>query len=92
MTAPLRIFRVTYTARRPGPHGYRKGRVFVKVPYGGSFAMTELLTRMVAIGQVERFEVAMATKREIASWRPFLRRWLPALTASSNLTGVDWTA
>jgi len=89
VTGQVRIFRVTYTTRRHGRRR-RKATVVVKVPYGGAFAMSELLTRMVAIGQLERFEVAAATPREIGLMRQHLQRWLPALT--SGPTEVDWTA
>jgi hypothetical protein len=63
---------------------------YVKVPYGGAFAMSELLTRMVTIGQIERFTIAAATPDEIAVFRPYLVRWLEGLT--SLPTGIDWTA
>jgi hypothetical protein len=65
----------------------------VKVPYGGAFGMTEVLTRMVSVGQIERFTIAAARPGEITpEIRGNLERWLPALTHTSQITGVDWTA
>ena len=63
--------------------------MFVKVPYGGAYAMSELLTRMLTQGQIERVEIAAATPEEIGQNRSTLERWLPALT--NTQTGVDWT-
>lgn len=83
---PPRIYKVRYRGRR------RVATVFVKVPYGGLYGMTELLTRMLAIGQVRWFSLAPATPVEIGLVRDGLQRWLPALTESSSITGVDWTA
>lgn len=64
--------------------------MYVKVPYGGAYAMTEVLTRMVTTGQLERFEVAAVPSKVIPSIRDDLKRWLPALTESG--AAVDWTA
>jgi len=87
----LRIFRVTYITPKHGQRP-RRARVYVKVPYGGAFAMSEVLTRMVSVGQLERFEVAAARPGEITpDIRAALQRWLPALTNTSSITGVDWT-
>lgn len=86
-----RLFKVEYTAtRRPG-YRKRKAMVIVKIPYGGSFAMAEVLMRMVNVGEIERFKVSLPTTEEINGWRNALMRWLPALTMTSEWTGVDWT-
>ena len=94
MTAPIRIFKVTYTsAPVPGVRRRRRAETFVKVPYGGAFGMTEVLTRMTSVGQIARFSVAAATAGESTpEIRKGLERWLPALTHTSDVTGVDWTA
>lgn len=86
-----RIFTVTYKASRHPGYRKRLAKVVVKVPYGGSYAMTEVLTRMVNVGELERFTVAIAAPDEIEAWRSALLRWLPALTMTSDWTGVDWT-
>lgn len=86
-----RLFKVEYTATsRPG-YRRRKAMVIVKVPYGGTYAMTEVLMRMVNVGEIERFRVSLPTKQEMNDWRSALARWLPALTMTSDWTGVDWT-
>jgi len=88
VTAPARIWHVDYTS----VHRRRK-EVFVKVPYGGLFAMTELLTRMLHEDQIVRFQIRKARAGEITpTVRASLERWLPALVGTSSWTGVDWTA
>lgn len=89
MTAPARIWTVTYCGNVGRP---RVATVVVKIPYGGVFAMTELLTRMVTIRQIRWFALWEARPGEIAMARESLERWLPALMRSSERTRVDWTA
>lgn len=82
------IYKVMYCSkRRP-----RIESVIVKVPYGGVFGMTDLLTRMLTIGQIRWFTVEVARTKDITPVRDRLERWLPALTKTSQRTGVDWTA
>jgi hypothetical protein len=90
MTAAIRLFRVTYKATYH-MRQRRVAEIVVKVPYGGAFAMTELLTRMLTVGEIEWFRISLPTKAEIEIWRPRLQRWLPSLVETSELTGVDWT-
>lgn len=79
-----RIYRVDYV----GGHPPRRSTVVTKVPYGGAYAMTELLTRMVTVEELRWFRVSRATPAEIAAHRETMQRWLPALTTN---TEVDWT-
>lgn len=88
MTAPPRIFKITY---RSGVNG-RVTRVFAKVPYGGLFDLNEKLARMMAKGQIVWFRVDVAKPVEIAEHRSTLGRWLGALAESSSVTLVDWLA
>jgi hypothetical protein len=83
----IRIIRVEIKARRGRK---RIHTAYVKVPYGGAYAMSELLTRMLTVGELERFTVSAATADEIAVFRPYLVRWLEGLT--SMRAQVDWTA
>lgn len=82
---PPRIYKVSYRGSR------RVAQTLVKVQYGGMFGMTELLTRMLATGQILWFRVSVAKSSEIAEHRAGLERWLPALENTSSITGVDWT-
>ena len=85
-----RLWRVRYVSKHN-----RKADVVLKVPYGGVFAMTELLTRMVAMGQVRWFRLEAAETPEIEAQkrsRHGLERWLPGLIRTSSVTGVDWRA
>lgn len=88
MTVPPRIYKVTYRS------GVRRriASTVVKVPYGGVFGMTEVLTRMLAVGQVLWYRVDIASTKDITPVRDRLERWLPALIRTSEVTGVDWTA
>lgn len=64
--------------------------VVVKIPYGGVFAMTELLTRLLYVHELMWFRIDAATTKEInAQKRKGLERWLPAFTRDQD---VDWTA
>jgi len=82
----IRIFKLSYRKVRAGK---RVRTVVVKVPYGGAFSMTELMTRMIYVGEVMWFRVEPATGKEIASVRDSMERWLPTLTRDRE---VDWTA
>jgi hypothetical protein len=84
-----RLFRVRYVSKHN-----RKADVVTKVPYGGVFAMSEMLSRMLTIGQLKWFRLDVAQTPEIEAQkatRHGLERWLPALTHTSRYTGVDWT-
>ena len=92
MTARNRIFKVTYTsAQRPGRRR-RRVTAYMKVQYGGAYAMSELLMRMMEVGEVERYTIDFARPDEIAAIRRTLERWLPALMRTSKTTGVRWDA
>jgi hypothetical protein len=82
------LYKVTY---RSGVR-QRVASVVVKVPYGGVFGMTDTLTRMMTTGQIRWFRVEVAQTKDITPVRDRLERWLPALTGTSSITGVDWTA
>jgi hypothetical protein len=86
------IYRVTYKATRHEGHRRRVVQVWVKVPYGGTFGMAEVLTRMMTVGEIEWFEIAVAKTKDINAVRGSLERWLPTLTATSKVTGVRWEA
>lgn len=86
------IYRVTYKATRHEGHRKRVVQVWVKVPYGGTFGMTEVLTRMMTIGEIEWFEIAVAKTKDINAVRDTLQRWLPTLMETSRITGVNWVA
>ena len=89
MTAPPRIFKVTY---RSGLR-YRNAETYMKVPYGGLFGMSEVLSRMLTTGQILWFRIDVAKPGEITpDIRAGLERWMPALTHTSHVTGVDWTS
>lgn len=85
-----RLWRVSYVSKHN-----RKADVVVKVPYGGVFAMSEVLTRMTLMGQVRWFRLEAADTPRIEEQkasRHGLERWMPGLTRTSTYTGVDWTA
>ena len=87
MTYPPRIFRVMY---RSGING-KLVKVFAKVPYSGSYAMTETLTRAVQTGEVAWFRIDPAKPSEITPrMRADLQRWPEALQTSSQKTQVSW--
>ena len=67
----------------------RNATFFAKVPYGGSYDMTEKLTRLQQQEQVKWFKVSGASKEEIARERPGLKRWPEALRETAAITGVD---
>ena len=82
-----RIFRVTY---RSG-HVRRLASVLVKVPYGGIFAMTEVLSRALAIGEIEWFRIERPARISDTE-RAGLVRWTQAFAETSKTTLVSWTA
>jgi hypothetical protein len=82
------IFKVTYRSAVNG----RVARVWVKVPYGGLFDLNEKLARMLAAGQLLWFRVDVAKPKEIEENRSSLQRWLAALTGTTPVTAVDWSA
>jgi hypothetical protein len=86
--APPRIFKVRYRSL----HNGRCATVFVKVPYSGTYGMTEMLTRQQTKRQVMWFRVDVASAKDIAEHRSELARWPDALRASSLITRVDWAA
>jgi len=82
------ILRVEYRSALNG----RKARVFVKVPYGGLFTLNEMLARQLATGQLLWFRVGVATPAEIGVHRSELARAVEALTGTTRITRVDWSA
>lgn len=89
-TAP-RLFAVTVrtplTRTPAGRFQPRSHRLFVKVPYSATFAMSEALSRAMTTGQVEGFSVKVVPPRQIAAIRPLLLRWNEAL---DTIREVDW--
>jgi len=84
-----RLFRVRYVSKHN-----RKADIVAKVPYGGVFGMSEMLSRMLLMGQLKWFRIELADTPHIEAQkasRHGLERWLPALTRTSQYTGVDWT-
>lgn len=84
--APARIFRVIYRSGRVR----RLASVLVKVPYGGIYAMTEVLSRALYMGQIEWFRIEKPG-RITDDERAGLKRWTQALAESSEVTLVEWT-
>ena len=83
-----RIIKVTYKGQRRN----RTATAIVKVPYGGLYEMSEVFARMIATNEVAWVRFDVAKPKEIAAVRDSLERWLPALQATSKITGVDWQA
>lgn len=82
-----RIYKVTVRSAYNG----KLARVFAKVPYGGAFAMTEVLTRALATGEIEWFRVEPAKASEITKHvRETLQRWPEALRSLTDRTGITW--
>ena len=66
-------------------------KLFMKVPYGHVFDLTETLTRQLMTGQIAWFRIDPAKPSEITDkTRNELQRWPETLRASSDKTGVDW--
>lgn len=94
--ASPRIFRLTYTTPiRRGLDGRfqpRLGSAWVKVPYGGVYALTENLTRAMTTGQIESFTLRVARPNEITpEVRASLTRWPEALSHTTEVTHVDFS-
>lgn len=82
-----RIYRVIYRSAING----RLVKVFMKVPYSGLYAMTEVLTRAVANRQVAWYRLDPAKPGEITpKVRAALKRWPEALGNTVAKTGVNW--
>jgi hypothetical protein len=82
-----RIYRVMYRSAVNG----KLVKIFMKVPYSGLYAMTEVLTRAVANRQIEWYRLDPAKPGEITpKVRDALQRWPEALRASSAKTEVSW--
>jgi hypothetical protein len=92
--ASPRIFRIEYTTpqrRERGRFLPRRAQAYVKVPYGGAFAMSETLVRAMTTGQIESFTVRVARPREITpAVRQSLTRWPEALEHTTEVTAVEW--
>lgn len=72
-------------------HNGKLVRVYAKVPYSGSFALTETLTRALTTGEIEWFRVDRAKPGEITTGiRESLQRWPEALRSTSERTEVTW--
>jgi hypothetical protein len=84
----LNIFKVRYRSALNG----RAVTLWVKVPYGGIFDLTEMLSRQLAKGQIHYFKVDAAKPHEIGEHRAELARARDALLASSAITRIDWAA
>lgn len=85
--APHRIIRITY---RSG----RKRRVvstLAKIPYGGMFAMLDVLGRAVSMGDIRWFRIE-APLHITDVERDMLRRWPEALASTTAISGVTWLA
>jgi hypothetical protein len=94
--ASPRIFHIEYVTpvRRDarGRFEPRLASAFVKVPYGGVYALTENLTRAMTTGQVERYTLRVARPREITpEIRASLTRWPEALSYTTEVTAVDFS-
>lgn len=91
-----RIFFLEYVTpvRRAtnGRYQPRLGSAFVKVPYGGVYALTENLVRAMTTGQIEKFCLRVARPREITpEVRASLTRWPEALSHTTEVTAVDFS-
>lgn len=82
------IFKVAYRSAING----RVARVFVKVPYGGLFALNEVMARQLAAGNLLWFRIDVAKTTEIAEHRSGLARFMGALMDTTKVTQVDWTS
>lgn len=80
-----RIIKIRY---RGGPRG-RVAIAYAKVPYAGSYALTELLTRLMLKGEIRWFRIEPASPLEIETQRDTLQRWPEALRQTIKITGVN---
>jgi hypothetical protein len=85
---PPRIVKITYKGKR----FRRVATCIAKIPYSGLYELNEVLARMLATNEVEWYRVDIAKPKEIEAGRADLKRWLPALEATTMITGVDWKA
>jgi hypothetical protein len=82
-----RIYKVTVRSAYNG----KLARTFAKVPYGGAFSMTEVLTRALTTGEISWFRVEPAKPSEITKHvRETLQRWPEALRSLTDRTGITW--
>lgn len=90
-----RIFRVRYSGaqrREQGRFLPRLATVFVKVPYGGLFGLSETLVRAMSTNQIRWFRIDVARPGEITpEIRASLTRWPEALGITTSTTAVEWT-
>lgn len=93
---PPRIYRVRYTRKaRPrdqrGRFLARAVEVWVKVPYGGLFGLSDTLSRALTTHEIETFSIHAALAGEVtADVRAQLERWEMALENAP--VKVRWTA
>jgi|WetSurMetagenome_2_1015567.scaffolds.fasta_scaffold03898_20 hypothetical protein len=83
--APPRIFRIRYRSAVTG----KVAQAYAKIPYGGLFALTDFLDRMVATRQVRWFRIDVASGAEIAEHRLALARWPQALALTYDRTRIN---
>lgn len=86
---PPRILRIMFRSAYNG----KAVRVFAKVPYSGAYALTEVLTRALLVGEILWFRLDPAKATEITPGvRAGLMRWPEALRSTTERTHVSWTA
>jgi hypothetical protein len=79
------IYKVSYRSAVNG----RAAAFVTKVPYGEVYHLSELLTRLVAKGQVVWFRMQAATAQDIALHRAELARWPDGMRATLPVTQVN---
>lgn len=93
---PPRIYRVRYTKKgrlrdARGRFTFRAVTVWVKVPYGALFGLSDTLARALTTHEIETFEIHAALPGEITQdVRDQLERWQVALEQAP--VAVRWTA
>lgn len=86
-TIQPRIFRVSFRSARNG----KLAKVYTKVPYSGTYALSETLTRALTTGEIAWFRLEPAKPNEITPRiRGSLQRWPEALRSTSERTQVTW--
>lgn len=87
---PPRVLRITY---RSNYHPRRVAVAYAKVPYGGVFDLTEVLTRAVTTSEIIWYRLDRLLPAQIT---PIIRRelvrWPEALRKTSKSTHVSWRA
>lgn len=84
----VRIFRIMFRSAVG-----KQVTVFAKVPYSGAYALTEVLTRALVMGEIQWFRLDPAKPGEITpKRRASLLRWPEALRSTSERSGVTWLA